>query len=99
MHTGILFRHKNKSPVILVSQKELGAITLSGIRQSLETNTTCSPVETGKVDKAEEERGSCWRLGRGQSRGRRARLGNNKNTVMKEGLVLVFCSTSGQPSL
>lgn len=56
MHTGILFRHKNKSPVILVSQKELGAITLSGIRQSLETNTTCSPVETGKVDKAEEER-------------------------------------------
>lgn len=57
MHNGILFRHKkNKSPAILAPQKELGAITLSGIRQSLETNITRSLIETGKVDKAEEER-------------------------------------------
>lgn len=57
MHNGILFRHKeNKFPAILVPQEELGATTLSGMRQSLETNTPRSLVETGKVDKAEEER-------------------------------------------
>ena len=100
MHSGILFRHKeNKSPAILVPQKELGATSLSGIRQLLETNTPHSLVETGKVDKAEEESGICWRLGRGQSSGHRESLGNNKNTVMKEDLVLVLCSTTGQPSL
>lgn len=100
MHNGMLFRHKkNKSPAMLVPQKELGAPSLSGIRSSLETNTPCSRVETEEVDKAEEESGGCWRLGRGQSSGHRASLGNNKNTVMNEGLVLVFCSTTGQPSL